>query len=32
MYKHNIGPMASQRSNKYYTFWVCACNLRYPAC
>jgi len=20
------------KSNKYYTFWVCVCSLRYPAC
>jgi hypothetical protein len=25
-------PLLKWTSNKYYIFWVCVCNLRYPAC
>ena len=25
-------PLLEWKSNKYYIFWVCLCNLRYPAC
>ena len=37
MYKRNIevcsyNHCCFKKSNKYYTFWVCVCSLRYPAC
>jgi hypothetical protein len=27
-----VEPSLHGKSNKHYTFWVCVCSLRYPAC